>query len=131
MRGSDMGNATSARSDKLASAHADLVAAVESLTSGEDWQRMLELASRFHRYSANNVFLIMLQSPDATRVAGYRTWQSLGRQVRKGEHGIRILAPCKYRRTEVDAETGVEMTYAGIRGFTTATVFDLAQTDGE
>jgi antirestriction protein ArdC len=73
----------------------------------------------------------MLQRPDATRVAGYKTWQSLGRQVRKGERGITILAPCKYRRTEVDAETGEEMVYAGIRGFTTAKVFDLSQTDGE
>ena len=78
MGGMDMANATADRADKLASAHADLVAAVESLTSGEDWQRMLETASRFHRYSANNVFLIMLQRPDATRVAGYRTWQITG-----------------------------------------------------
>jgi hypothetical protein len=117
--------------DNLATAHADLVAAVESITTGEDWTRMLDTAARFHRYSANNVLLIMVQHPEATRVAGYRTWQSLGRQVRKGEHGIRILAPCKYRRTELDAETGQEITYAGIRGFTTTSVFDVSQTDGD
>jgi hypothetical protein len=75
------------RSDKLAAAHHELVQAVESITTGEDWARMLETAARFHHYSANNLFLIMWQCPDATRVAGYRTWQSLGRQVRKGERG--------------------------------------------
>ncbi len=124
-----MANPTGDRVDKLTSAHADLVAAVESLTSGEDWQRMLDTASRFHRYSANNVFLIMLQRPEASRVAGYRTWQKLGRQVRKGERGIRILAPCTYRYKTTD-DSGDESTHMGIRGFTTTTVFDLAQTDG-
>jgi antirestriction protein ArdC len=130
MRGVDMGNGTADRADKLASAHADLVVAVESLTSGDDWRAMLETASRFHRYSANNVFLIMMQAPEATRVAGYKTWQSLGRQVRKGERGIRILAPCTFKRTERDAETDQEVTYTGIRGFTTVSVFDVSQTDG-
>lgn len=120
-----------AKADRLSEAHDQLVAAVQSIVSGEDWSRMLEIASRFHRYSAGNVFLIMLQRPDATRVAGYRAWQDLGRQVRRGEHGIRILAPCQYRRTETDPETGEETTYAGVRGFTTTTVFDLSQTDGD
>jgi antirestriction protein ArdC len=115
--------------DKLACAHHDLVAAVDALTSGEDWQRMLDMASRFHRYSPNNLFLIMLQRADATRVAGYTTWQKLGRQVRKSEKGIRILAPCTYRYT-VTADDGTETSQAGIRGFTTTTVFDVSQTDG-
>jgi antirestriction protein ArdC len=128
--GLNMSNASADRSDRLASAHADLVTAVESLTSGDDWQRMLEMASRFHRYSANNVFLIMLQQPDATRVAGYRAWQSMDRQVRKGERGIRILAPCQYRYKVTD-DDGTETSHVGIRGFTTATVFDVSQTDGE
>jgi antirestriction protein ArdC len=122
--------ADTTRTDKLASAHADLVAAVGSLTTGDDWKRMLETASRFTQYSANNLFLIMLQRPDATRVAGYRTWQGLGRQVRKGEKGIRILAPCKFRRTET-ADDGTEAVRVGISGFTTAAVFDISQTDGE
>lgn len=125
-----MEHRTGDRADKLAAAHTDLVAAVESLTSGEDWQRMLELASRFHRYSANNVFLIMLQRPEATRVAGYRTWQSLGRQVRKGEKGIRILAPCR-RTSKTEDESGQEVKHSWISGFTTASVFDVSQTDGE
>ena len=118
------------RADRLAGAHRDLVTAIESLTGGEDWQRMLELASRFHHYSANNVFLIMLQRPEATRIAGYRAWQSMGRQVRKGERGIRILAPCQYRYNLTDDDR-TETTHIGIRGFTTATVFDVSQTDGE
>ena len=119
-----------ARADKLAEAHDLLVSAVESITTGDDWARMLEVASRFHRYSAGNVFLIALQRSDATRVAGYRAWQALGRQVRKGERGIRILAPCRYRYTTTHND-GTETIHQGIRGFTTATVFDVAQTDGE
>src|ERR1039458_220700 len=72
----------------------------------------------------------MLQRPDATRVAGYRTWQSMGRQVCKGEHGIRILAPCHYRYKVTD-DDGTETAHVGVRGFTTATVFDVSQTEGE
>jgi antirestriction protein ArdC len=51
----------------------------------------------FHTYSFGNVLLILRQNPEATTVAGYRTWQTLGRQVRKGERGIQILAPVTYR----------------------------------
>jgi len=120
-----------ARTDKLAEAHELLVSSVESLTSGDDWARMLEIASRFHRYSAGNVFLIALQRPEATRVAGYRTWQSLGRQVRKGEHGIRILAPCRYVSAVVTEDDGSTHNTYGVRGFTTTTVFDVSQTDGD
>jgi antirestriction protein ArdC len=125
-----MRNATADRSDRLATAHADLVAAVESITTGEDWARMLDVASKFHHYSAGNVFLIMMQQPEATRVAGYKTWQSLGRQVRKGEHGIRILAPC-HRTSKTEDEEGNEVRHSWISGFTTVAVFDVAQTDGE
>jgi antirestriction protein ArdC len=71
----------------------------------------------------------MLQRPEATRVAGYKTWQSLGRQVRKGEKGITILAPCKYRY-DLEKEDGTTDKVVGIRGFTTVHVFDVSQTDG-
>jgi antirestriction protein ArdC len=124
-------SSTSKTADRLSEAHDLLTSAVERMATGDDWRRMLETSARFHQYSANNVFLIMLQAPDATRVAGYRTWQSLGRQVRKGEKSIRILAPCKYRTKDVDAVTGEETTRVGIRGFTTVGVFDIGQTDGE
>jgi len=63
---------------------------------------MLDTAARFHRYSLNNLILIAVQAPGATRIAGFRTWQSLGRQVRKGERGIAILAPCTYRTKGAD-----------------------------
>jgi len=87
---------------------------------------MLTVASKFHRYSLNNLFLIWRQNPDATRVAGYRVWQKLGRQVRKGEHGIRILAPARYK---TKGEDGSETWQ--VRGFTVVSVFDISQTDGE
>ena len=117
------------RTDRLAEAHDQLVAAIEHLTTGEDWQRFLDTASRFRTYSLNNLLLIFLQRPDATRVAGYRTWQSLGRQVRRGEQGIAILAPCTYRRADTD-EPAEEPTRV-LRGFKVVHVFDLAQTDGD
>jgi antirestriction protein ArdC len=121
---------TTTTTDKLQAAHDLLVSAVESLVNGEDWQKMLSVASRFHHYSANNVFMILRQRPDATRVAGYRTWQSLGRQVRKGERGLVILAPCRYTR-EVERDDGTTEKVSAVRGFTTTHVFDVSQTDGD
>src|SRR5215207_4464348 len=58
----------------------------------------LRVAARFHSYSFSNTMLILAQRPDATQVAGYRAWQSLGRQVDKGERGIQILAPVTRRQ---------------------------------
>ena len=81
-----------ARSDKLAETHDRLIGAIESLTSGDEWRRMLDVARQFHSYSFGNLMLIGAQAPNATRVAGFRTWKKLGRSVRKGEHGIAILA---------------------------------------
>jgi N-terminal domain of anti-restriction factor ArdC len=85
-----------------------LAAGVEQLCASNDWLRFLDVARRFHRYSFWNTIAILTQRPDATRIGGYRRWQQLGRQVRRGEHGIRILAPCAYRRTIVDEDTGDE-----------------------
>ena len=120
------------RTDKLAEAHGRLTRAVEEIVSGEDWQQMLAVAARLHRYSTANVMLIRAQRPDATRVAGYRTWRSLGRQVRKGEKGIAILAPCVYRARPVDdadEERSPELARI-LRGFTVVHVFDQSQTEG-
>ncbi|MCR6492097.1 ArdC family protein [Cellulomonas sp. P24] len=83
--------------ERLAALHDKLVSAVEDLASSEAWMRMLQVAARFPDYSPSNVLLIAVQRPDATRVAGIRTWNALGRRVLKGEHGIAILAPCVYR----------------------------------
>lgn len=103
----------------------------ESLTA------YLAAMGRFHRYSLCNTLLIASARPDATQVAGYRTWQRLGRQVRKGERGITILAPI--RRQQAPREPAAPESAAGqpdspretAVSFRTATVFDIAQTEGD
>ena len=104
---------------------------IATLTSSERWTRWLEAQSRFHHYSFGNTLLILLQRPDATRVAGYRAWLQLRRQVRKGEKGIAILAPIA-NRIRVEDENGEEKVLAGpAHAFRIAHVFDVAQTDGD
>lgn len=129
-----------ARAQQVAQLHQQLTAGVLELVSGESWQAMLTAAARFHAYSWRNCLLILAQMPTATRVAGYRTWQSLGRQVRKGEHGIAVLAPVTYRTNnqeentaEHDGEAATVEDSAGrqIRGWKIEHVFDISQTDGE
>ena len=75
-----------------------LAKAVDEVRASETFKRYLNVQARFHRYSWHNTLLIASQRPDATRVAGHRAWQKLGRQVRKGERGIMIFAPCPFRR---------------------------------
>src|ERR671919_1714984 len=87
--------------------HDQLVAGIEGLVSSDEWRAMLEVSARFHNYSFNNQLLIYLQCPEATRVAGYRAWQRLGRQVRKGSRGIQILAPCRRVRA-IESENSDE-----------------------
>jgi hypothetical protein len=95
---------------------------VLALRASEAWERYLGFQARFHRYSPRNVMLIGMQRPEATSVAGFRTWRALGRQVRSGERAISILAPM-LRRT--DGEDGLLLV-----GFRWVNVFDVAQTDG-
>lgn len=87
----------------------------------------LTAAARFHRYSFRNVMLIATQRPDATHVAGFNAWKSLGRFVKKGEKGIVIVAPVPLKPRETDTAEDRE---SGIR-FKAAYVFDITQTDGE
>ena len=103
---------------------------VASIQSSEDFKRWLAVVSRFHTYSLNNQLLILFQFPGATRVAGYRTWQSLGRQVKKGSKGISILAPRPYERIVKDQQAGTEEVLQGL-SFRTVSVFDISQTEGE
>jgi hypothetical protein len=119
--------------DKIRQLHETLLTQVQALVNGDDWREFLAVASRFHRYSANNIFLILAQRADATQVAGYRRWKSLGRQVRRGERGIAILAPCVYRSRPLDdAETDGQSELARVlRGFRAVHVWDVSQTDGE
>ena len=104
-----------------------LHAGVTELLDSEVWQAALKFKTKFHSYSFNNVLLIYLQRPDATLVAGYRRWQELGRQVRKGETSLAILAPiiCKV------ADEGSDEKERRVVGFRSARVFDISQTDGE
>lgn len=101
----------------------------EALQNGrsETLERYLDVLSRFHRYSFNNALLIAIQNPDATHVAGFRTWKQLGRNVMKGEKGIGIIAPMVYRKKDDQGSDDDE----GIRGFKVVHVFDVSQTEGD
>lgn len=105
-----------------------LAQGVLELTSAGSWTRWLRVSRRFHKYSFPNQVLILRQRPDATRVAGYRTWVSLGRQVRQGERAIRILAPWLAPQ---DSLEGQELASPVLLGFRIARVFDFSQTSGE
>jgi antirestriction protein ArdC len=102
-----------------------LAAAVEQMADSDTFAAWLRARAAFHDYSFNNTLLIVAQRPDATQVAGYKTWQKVGRQVRKGEHGIRILAPCVVKRETGDGNEERALF------FHTVSVFDIAQTDGD
>ncbi|MFN0026962.1 MAG: ArdC-like ssDNA-binding domain-containing protein [Acidimicrobiales bacterium] len=121
-----------AHTDQLAQAHQRIEHAVQAIVTGDQWRQMLQVAARFHTYSPNNVWLILAQNPDATQVAGFHTWRKVGRQVRKGERGIAILAPLVSRARPVTERDTAE--HPGLvrvlRGFRVVYVFDLAQTDG-
>ena len=111
---------------------ATLADGVADLTNSTAWRAWLDVQRRFHRYSWGNTLLIAAQRPDATRVAGFHAWLRLGRHVRKGEHGIAILAPVVPRLRVVDADSGDERWVAGRpHAFRVAHVFDVSQTDGE
>jgi antirestriction protein ArdC len=115
------------RAEKLAAVHERLGEAVEGLVTSDDWRRYLASMARFHTYSPMNSLLIMAARPDATRVAGYRTWAAMGRQVRRGSKGIAILAPM-VGKTE-DPTTGDEVRR--VFGFRAVSVFAYEDTDGD
>lgn len=96
-----------------------------ALTTSEQWAQWLRFSRRLPNYSFHNQILILGQFPGATQVAGYRSWQSFGRQVRRGERGIAILAPIGPSRP-VDADALRLPPLA----FKTVRVFDVSQTDG-
>ncbi|MCU1495035.1 MAG: hypothetical protein JWO62_2799, partial [Acidimicrobiaceae bacterium] len=106
---------------------AQLTAGISNLASSDDWQRYLDVQSRFYRYSFNNVLLIVAQCAEATRVAGFNAWRKMNRFVRKGEKAIWILAPMVYKNADAEDGQGDRV----IRGFKFVPVFDVTQTDGE
>jgi antirestriction protein ArdC len=116
------------RREKIEQMSEHLAAAVASIQGSDEFAAYLRTQARFHRYSVRNTLLILMQCPHATRVAGYRAWQSLGRQVRKGEKAIRIYAPMTFRAKE--GQEGEEGSPTRT-GFCLASVFNIDQTDGE
>lgn len=109
-----------------------LEAGIQELFASDRYREYLECMSKFHNYSLNNTLLIAMQRPDATLVAGYRAWQkNHGRTVRKGERGIKILAPCKFK-VEVDSEKeGEDPAVVEMLSFRIVHVWDVSQTDGK
>ncbi len=109
-----------------------LEAGIQELFESDKFKDYLTCMSKFHNYSLNNTLLIAMQRPDATLVAGYKAWQTdHGRYVRSGEHGIKILAPCKYKVTvesEKEDEEPKELEYLK---FKITHVFDISQTEGK
>jgi N-terminal domain of anti-restriction factor ArdC len=122
--------AAAQRKERRENLHAQLTEGVERLATSEGWTHYLDMASRLHRYSANNTLLILMQRPDATAVAGYKEWQKMGRQVRQGSKAIYILAPNKYKIETKNEETGEKDTAFALRGFRPAGVFAIEDTDG-
>jgi hypothetical protein len=108
---------------------------IEQLETGhsEALTNYLTAMSRFHSYSFGNVLEIARQMPTATRVAGFWTWKNLGRSVKAGSKGIRILRPLTGVRRKKQEEADKDITKQNERvllGFTNAYVFDISQTDG-
>ena len=108
-----------------------------ALASGhsETLTQYLSAMGRFSTYSIGNVLLILTQRPEATRVAGYRAWQSLGRYVKKDEKGILITAPIALRPKRVDMRSRApptdEKQEDAVLRFKAVHVFDISQTGGK
>ena len=114
---------------------ANVQSLIEQLEAGHSdaLTAYLNAMSRFHNYSLGNILEIARQRPDATRVGGFWKWKELGRPVKKGEKGIRILAPIVGVRRKKDEEANKDITKQNERvllGFRNAYVFDISQTDG-
>jgi hypothetical protein len=114
---------------------ANVKALIEQLEAGHSdaLTAYLNAMSRFHNYSFGNILEIARQKPDAVRVAGLYAWNQLGRRVKKGEKGIRILAPIIGVRRKPDAEAEKDITTQNrvvLVGFRAAYVFDVSQTEG-
>jgi hypothetical protein len=108
----------------------DLALETDEFKRSEFFKQYLEVMSKFWKYSYHNQLLICCKMPDATRVAGFRTWKELNRNVKKGSKAIRILAPYKKKVTETDSLTSEEKEKR-ITLFIAVNVFDISQTEGE
>ena len=134
------------QSDKIKELTEKLEAGIKEVFTSGRYREYLSVMNKFHSYSFNNSMLILLQKPEASYVAGYKTWEMLDRHVCKGEKGITIFAPCPYKvkkPVEVyDSKTGQvkrdihgkpvteekEIQYAGFKAIS---IFDISQTEGK
>ena len=135
------------QADKVVEITDRLEQGIKELFESEKYKNYLKVMSRFHNYSFNNTLLIAMQRPNATYVAGYTSWErNFGRHVRKGEKGIRILAPSPYKiekdvekidpktRKPIVGQDGQplkERVQVTIPAYKVTTVFDIAQTEGK
>lgn len=133
--------------ERLQQITAGIEQGIKELFESEKYMRYLSVMSRFHRYSVNNTMLIYMQRPDATHVAGFNKWRDqFGRNVLKGEKGIRIIAPTPYKKKveeiKTDPETNapildadgkaiIEEKEIRIPMFKVVSVFDVSQTSGK
>jgi antirestriction protein ArdC len=133
--------------DKLKEITDKLEAGIKGIFESGQYQTYLKTLSKFHRYSFNNCMLIALQKPDATHVAGFGSWRdNFKRNVMRGEHGIKIIAPAPYKTTrekeKIDPKNGRPLTgkdgkpqteevEVTIPAYKVTTVFDVSQTEGE
>ena len=133
--------------ERLQEITAGIEQGIKELFESEKYMRYLSVMSKFHRYSVNNTMLIYMQRPDATLVAGYNKWKNqFERHVKRGEHGITIIAPTPYKKKieeqKLDPDTKAPMLDADgkvimeekeieIPLFRPVKVFDISQTDGK
>ena len=120
---------------------------IKELFESEKYKSYLNTMSKFHNYSFNNTVLIAMQKPDATLVAGFNSWKkNFKRHVKKGEKGIKILAPTPYKIKQEQEKTDpktkeilldkdgnpiMEEVEITIPAFRAVSVFDVAQTEGK
>ena len=133
--------------ERLQQITAGIEQGIKELFEGEKYIRYLSVMSRFHRYSVNNTMLIYMQKPDATLVAGYNKWKNqFERHVKKGEHGITIIAPTPFKKKieeqkldpdtkapilDAEGKAVMEEREVEIPMFRPVKVFDVSQTDGK
>ena len=133
--------------ERLQQITAGIEQGIKELFESEKYMRYLSVMSRFHRYSVNNTMLIYMQRPDATLVAGYNKWKNqFERHVKRGEHGITIIAPTPYKKKieeqkldpdtkapmlDKDGKVIMEEKEIEIPLFRPVKVFDVSQTDGK
>ena len=133
--------------DRLKEITASIEDGIKALFQSDNYAQYLQTMSRFHRYSVNNQVLIHMQKPDATLVAGFNKWKNqFGRNVVKGEHGIKIIAPTPFKKKieqekldpdtqlpvlDADGKVVTEEKTIQIPMYRPVTVFDVSQTEGK